>query len=65
MRERPYAPEEMARLIAPRSVAVVGVSERPAAFGSRTVANMQAFDGRLFQVNAKRDSLNGRADTLG
>ena len=47
---RLYAPEEMTRLIAPRSVAVVGVSERPNAFGSRTVANMKSFDGRLYQI---------------
>lgn len=50
----------MARLIAPRSVAVVGVSERPGGFGSRVVANMAGFDGRLYQVNAKYAELGGR-----
>jgi acetate---CoA ligase (ADP-forming) len=55
-----YAPEEMTRLIAPRSVAVVGVSERPNAFGSRTVANMKSFDGQLYQINAKHSELAGR-----
>ena len=55
-----YAPAEMARLIAPQSVVVVGVSERPNAFGSRTVANMKAFDGRLYQINAKHSELAGR-----
>jgi len=50
----------MARLIAPGSVAIVGVSERPAAFGSRVVANMAAFDGRLYQINAKYPSLAGK-----
>ena len=57
---RLYAPEEMTRLIAPRSVAVVGVSERPNAFGSRTVANMKSFGGRLYQINAKHSALAGR-----
>jgi acyl-CoA synthetase (NDP forming) len=55
-----YAREKMARLIAPQSVAVVGVSERANAFGSRTVANMKAFDGRLYQINAKHPELAGR-----
>jgi acetyl-CoA synthetase len=55
-----YAPDEMARLIAPQSVAVVGVSERPNAFGSRTISNMKAFDGRVYQINAKHSELAGR-----
>ena len=55
-----YAPDDMARLIAPQSVAVVGVSERPNAFGSRTIANMKAFDGRVYQINAKHSELAGR-----
>ena len=50
----------MARLIAPAAVAVVGVSERAGAFGNRVVANMAAFDGALFQVNAKHRELAGR-----
>ncbi|SFU48633.1 acetyl-CoA synthetase [Methylobacterium sp. 174MFSha1.1] len=59
-RRDPYAPEAMARLVAPRSVAVVGVSERPNAFGSRTVANLKAFDGRLYQISARHTELAGR-----
>ena len=59
-RRTPYAPAELARLIAPASVAVVGVSERPAAFGSRVVANLGAFDGRVHQVNARHQVLHGR-----
>lgn len=49
----------MRRLIAPQSVAVVGVSERTNAFGNRTVANMSGFDGRLFLVNAKHSEIGG------
>jgi len=59
-RRRLYRRDEMARLIAPTSVAVVGVSERANAFGTRTVANMQAFDGRLYQISAKHAELAGR-----
>ncbi|MGX7706539.1 acetate--CoA ligase family protein [Methylobacterium sp. Gmos1] len=50
----------MRRLIAPESVAVVGVSERPNAFGSRTVANLKAFDGRVYQISARHAELAGR-----
>ena len=55
-----YTRDEMVRLVAPRSVAVVGVSDRPNAFGSRVVANMKAFDGQLYQINAKYPELAGR-----
>jgi len=58
-RSRLYARDEMTRLIAPASVAVVGVSERANAFGTRAVANMKAFDGRLYQVSAKHAQLGG------
>ncbi|MDT7953627.1 MAG: acetate--CoA ligase family protein, partial [Acetobacteraceae bacterium] len=57
----PYARERLARLITPGSVAVIGVSERAGAFGSRVMANMAGFDGRLYQVNGKYQELGGRA----
>jgi len=60
VRRAPYRPDEMARLVRPRSVAVVGVSEREAAFGNRVVANLGAFDGRVYLVNAKYPALGGR-----
>ena len=60
MRRQPYAVADMVRLVAPRSVAVIGVSERAAGFGSRVVANMAAFDGAVYQINAKYPSLAGR-----
>lgn len=59
-RRTPYPEAAMRRLVAPSSVAVVGVSERDGAFGNRVVANMAAFDGTLFQVNAKHRELAGR-----
>lgn len=60
MRRVPYPAAAMTRLVAPSTVAVVGVSERAGAFGNRVVANMAAFDGMLFQVNAKHRELAGR-----
>ncbi len=59
-RRTPYRPDQMARLIQPRSVAMIGVSEREAAFGNRVVANLGAFDGRTYLVNAKYPALAGR-----
>lgn len=50
----------MRRLIAPRSVAVVGVSERVSGFGSRVVANLRDFDGIVYQINAKYTLLAGQ-----
>ena len=57
---RLYGRADMVRLVEPRSVAVVGVSERPNAFGSRVAANMADFDGTLHLVNAKYPTLMGR-----
>ncbi len=58
-RRTPYSTAALSRLIKPGSVAVIGVSERAGTFGNRVVANMAAFDGRLFQVNAKHRALSG------
>lgn len=58
-RREPYARASLARLMTPASVAVIGVSERPGAFGSRVMANMAAFEGRLYQINAKYTELAG------
>lgn len=58
-----YSPAELSRLLAPRSIAVVGVSANAAGFGSVTLANLTApdrFEGLVFQVNARLDTLNGR-----
>ncbi len=59
-RREPYAREKLERLITPGSVAVVGVSQRVGAFGNRVMANMAGFDGRLYQINAKYESLGGK-----
>ena len=59
-RREPYARERLERLITPGSVAVIGVSERSGAFGSRVMANMAGFDGRLYQINGKYETLGGR-----
>ena len=59
-RPEPYSRTQLARLLTPASVAVIGVSERAAAFGSRVMTNMAAFEGRLYQINGKYTELAGR-----
>ncbi|MGH8687242.1 MAG: acetate--CoA ligase family protein [Burkholderiales bacterium] len=55
-----YTRAELERLIAPRSIAVVGASTRAGAFGMRTLENLAGFEGEVFPVNAKYESVAGR-----
>jgi acyl-CoA synthetase (NDP forming) len=56
------SPASLTRLLAPRSIAVVGVSAEPTGFGARTVQNMAGFDGPVWCVNPKYagQELHGR-----
>ncbi|WP_207540136.1 acetate--CoA ligase family protein [Sabulicella rubraurantiaca] len=60
--EKLRSPESLKRLLAPRSVAVIGVSAEPTGFGARTVQNMANFDGPVWCVNPKYagQELHGR-----
>ncbi|MCX8132399.1 MAG: acetate--CoA ligase family protein [Roseococcus sp.] len=55
-------PRSLTRLLAPRSIAVIGVSGEPTGFGARTVQNMAGFDGEVWCVNPKYagQELHGR-----
>jgi acetate---CoA ligase (ADP-forming) len=48
------------RLIAPRSIAVVGASPRPSSFGLRTIENLAHYAGEVYPVNAKYEAIAGR-----
>ncbi len=48
-----YTRAELARLIAPRSIAIVGASPRAGSFGLRTLENLAHFRGSIWPVNAK------------
>ena len=50
---RIYTRAELERLIAPRSIAVVGASPRAGSFGLRTLENLANFRGAVWPVNAK------------
>ncbi|HJS36899.1 MAG TPA: CoA-binding protein, partial [Burkholderiales bacterium] len=55
-----YTRAELERLIAPRSVAIVGASARAGSFGVRTVENLAQYAGEVFPVNAKYESVGAR-----
>lgn len=50
------------RLLRPRSVAVVGASDKPGALGTTLLSNLDAngFSGDIYPINPKRESLGGR-----
>jgi acetyl-CoA synthetase len=50
VRERVYRRAELVRLLAPRSVAVIGASSRKGSFGERVLSNMSAFQGAIYPV---------------
>ncbi len=56
-----YTRAELARLIAPRSIAIVGASPRAGSFGLRTLENLAHFRGDIWPVNAKYQDVGGHA----
>ncbi|WP_298193195.1 acetate--CoA ligase family protein [Novosphingobium sp.] len=50
------------RLLRPRSVAVVGASDKPGALGTTLLSNLDAngFSGTIYPINPKRETLGGR-----
>ena len=54
-----YRHHELKRLFAPNSVAVIGVSQSPTAFGSSAVNNLirNKFPGRIYRINPKYDTI--------
>jgi acetate---CoA ligase (ADP-forming) len=53
---------DLSRLLGPRSVAVVGATERPDSYGAQALVNLDAigFDGQVWGVNPRRTSVLGR-----
>ena len=56
-----YTRAELDRLIAPRSIAIVGASPRAGSFGLRTLENLAHFRGAIWPVNAKYQKIGERA----
>jgi acyl-CoA synthetase (NDP forming) len=61
MTERRFTNEQIDRLLRPRSVAVVGASDRVGALGATLLNNLvqYEFSGDIYPVNPKRDELLG------
>lgn len=55
-----YTAKELGRMLAPKSIAVVGASETEGNFGLRTVTNLAGFGGKVWAVNPKYQTLGGR-----
>ena len=60
-RRQVYSHEQLRRLIAPASVAIVGLSRNEKSFGARTALNLSRFGGRVYGVNPSADTLYGLA----
>src|SRR5262249_30660780 len=53
---------DLARLLRPESIVIIGASDKPGAFGTMTVHNLlhvSEFEGRVFLVNPRRDQIDG------
>jgi acyl-CoA synthetase (NDP forming) len=52
----------IARLLRPRSVAIVGASDKPGALGAAVLANLDRhrFDGAVHLINPRREEIGGR-----
>lgn len=55
-----YRRADLRRLLEPRSIALVGASPSSGSLGRRTLANLHAFQGEIFVVNARHASIDGR-----
>ena len=55
-----YRRAELARLFEPASIAIVGASPNPTAFGARQLANLSGYGGRIHLVNGRYDTIGGR-----
>lgn len=60
-RRQVYTHDELKRLIAPTSVAIVGLSRRENSFGARTARNLIGFQGEVWGVNPNVKEIGGIA----
>ncbi|MBV9812931.1 MAG: CoA-binding protein, partial [Acetobacteraceae bacterium] len=55
-----YSHAQLRRMLDPRSVAIIGATPRPGAFGERVLANLAEYDGRIHLVNGRYDRIGDR-----
>ena len=63
---RSLAPRSLDRLLRPKSVAIIGASDKPGALGASVLSNLerQGFEGAIHLVNPKRSDIGGRPDSV-
>lgn len=55
-----YRHAQLARLLSPASIAIVGATPRAGAFGDRLLANLAPYGGRIHLVNPRYQEIGGR-----
>ena len=55
-----YRHEQLARMLNPRSIAIIGASARPGAFGERVLQNLCDYDGAIHLVNGRYTTIGDR-----
>ena len=57
-----FSRDALARLLRPKSVAVVGASDKPGALGATLITNLDraGFSGAIYPINPKRDAIGAR-----
>ncbi len=59
--ERPlYTHAQLSRMLNAKSVAIIGASARPGAFGERVLMNMENYTGNIYLVNARYEKIGER-----
>ena len=53
----PAVDSGLSRLLNPKSIAIIGASDRAGSFGQRTQANLERFTGDLWLVNPRKDRI--------
>jgi acyl-CoA synthetase (NDP forming) len=56
-----YRHDQLARMLNPESLAIIGASARAGAFGERVLGNLKAYGGRIHLVNGRYTEIGGRA----
>ncbi|SFO30985.1 acetyl-CoA synthetase [Roseovarius lutimaris] len=52
--------DNLRRLIDPKAIAVIGASPREGSFGKRVLENLVGFDGRVYPVNSRYETIDGQ-----
>jgi acyl-CoA synthetase (NDP forming) len=59
--ERPlYSHAQLSRMLNAKSIAIIGASARPGAFGERVLVNLVSYTGNIYLVNARYETIGDR-----